>query len=168
MRQRHPVTPRPQIEDIFSTRTTSLYSSMAYRPQAKRSGGLPFTRDNFRVWTLALLGGRVDGITRCSYCTAILNIATLVPDHVQPLARGGSLDLHNLAPSCGNCNRRKGKISADGFRKLIAFMQENLYPDDMNDILGRLATGGEGAKMMWKRKSKAAQPAAHTPTRGLF
>jgi len=143
---------KPQIDAIFDARSQVLYGSMANRKRIKEAGGLPFTLAEFRAWLLDRLGGSVEGVVKCAYCTAWLNIAIFVPDHIDPLARGGSFGLSNLAPCCKSCNLRKGRLTAEGFKALIEFLL-GLDPWDMNDVLGRLATGGEGAKMMWKRNA---------------
>jgi len=155
---------KPQIDAIFDARSRVLYGSMANRKRIKESGGLPFSLAEFRGWLLWVLGTK-EGLVKCSYCNALLTVATLVPDHEEPLA-WGKTGLHvqilaaltNLVPACASGNLRKGKMSAKGFRKLVAFMVENLEPWDQNDVFSRLATGGEGAKLMWKRQSKGGKP----------
>lgn len=164
---------RPQIASIFSERSRVLYGSMASRKRIKDAGGLPFELASFRDWLMVTLGGE-EGVVKCSYCNLWLNIATIVPDHKIPLARGTNsvsirilAGLVNLAPSCAVCNRRKGSTTAEGFIKLVEFMVANLEPADVSDIFSRLATGGEGAKMLWKRQSKGSNWKSK-PKGGLF
>lgn len=49
---------------------------------------------------------------RCAYC-GIHKRATvqryLVRDHVQPVSREGTDLIHNVVPSCWDCNERKGR-----------------------------------------------------------
>jgi 5-methylcytosine-specific restriction endonuclease McrA len=126
---------------------------------------IPFTLAEFRAWVLSIFR-TWDEPTQCFYCTAWVTVGDFVIDHRIPASPPwwGSLDLDNLCVACGSCNRRKGRMSEDGFRKLIEFLL-TLDTRDMNDALGRLATGGEGAKMMWRRKKQAQ---AQAPDGGLF
>lgn len=48
--------------------------------------------------------GRRDGF-RCQHCRSSDNLQI---DHITPLVRGGTNDLHNLQLLCGPCNLRKG------------------------------------------------------------
>jgi 5-methylcytosine-specific restriction endonuclease McrA len=43
---------------------------------------------------------------RCAYCWSVGE--QLTPDHVIPLARGGTNWARNVVPACLSCNRRKG------------------------------------------------------------
>jgi len=43
---------------------------------------------------------------RCVYCGKPHK--NLTPDHVVPLARGGSNVIGNIVPACSACNQRKG------------------------------------------------------------
>ena len=47
---------------------------------------------------------------KCWICETTLNRETLVWDHVQPLAKGGSHTVDNLRPACSPCNIRKSAI----------------------------------------------------------
>ena len=73
-----------------------------------------------------------------------MTVQSFVLDHRTPIATPwcGSLDLDNLAIACGSCNRRKGKMSEAGFRRLISWGLRELDPRDFADILGRLARAG--------------------------
>lgn len=49
---------------------------------------------------------------RCAYCAVTITLdagqpTSFEPDHVLPVARGGSDDIANLIPSCMACNRKK-------------------------------------------------------------
>lgn len=159
---------RPQLQAIFEDRTKSIYTLMVVRVGEKKNPRgtvvrpareIPFSLFEFREWLLAQLGSDGwNGVVRCEYCSAILNVQTVVFDHIIPitLTWNGDLGLDNLCCCCALCNRRKGAMSADGFRKLTEFLSISGFdPRDLSDIYSRLGTGGEGAKAMWKRKSFA-------------
>lgn len=57
----------------------------------------------------------------CLSCGATENIQ---PDHVVPLARGGSNDIANLQPLCATCNQRKGANTIDyrDFNQISRFL----------------------------------------------
>ena len=56
----------------------------------------------------------------CHYCRAHLAIDKLTLDHAIPASAGGLTDFTNLVPSCQPCNRRKGHMTAEDFRLLMA------------------------------------------------
>lgn len=57
---------------------------------------VPFT-DEAKEWARVLLNDP------CVYCGA----PTEHIDHIEPISRGGDSEWDNLAPACGECNRRK-------------------------------------------------------------
>lgn len=50
-----------------------------------------------------------DGFT-CQYCGAQPPDVVLVPDHIEPLARGGSNTIENLITACEVCNQGKADL----------------------------------------------------------
>lgn len=48
---------------------------------------------------------------KCQYCGATADQNALHIDHITPVARGGSNEMHNLVTACSNCNLGKGAIS---------------------------------------------------------
>lgn len=165
--------PKTGLQLLFEERTTSIYNGMRgrfcpkYRGEELIRAGrpMPFSLEVFRAWVFKQFG-HWDQPCKCAYCNAWVTVGDFVVDHIIPASPPwwGSIGLENLCIACKVCNGRKGKCSADGFRKLIDFLL-TLDTRDMNDILGRLATGGEGMKVLWKRKS---QPALAAPKGGLF
>ena len=78
------------------------------RPTKRRRRRLPRARigDATRESVLAKTGGV------CVYCAVALTLDTseptsYEPDHVLPVALGGTDDIANLVPSCLSCNRKK-------------------------------------------------------------
>ncbi|HEX9436134.1 MAG TPA: HNH endonuclease signature motif containing protein [Candidatus Limnocylindria bacterium] len=53
----------------------------------------------------------------CGYCGLA---RPLQPDHRTPLKRGGPNLIANIIPVCGPCNRRKGTLTEEEFRRRIA------------------------------------------------
>lgn len=53
----------------------------------------------------------------CAYCGKRLTRAMATFDHVKALSQGGYDKTKNGAIACGQCNSRKGSMSADEFRK---------------------------------------------------
>lgn len=45
---------------------------------------------------------------QCQYCGNVPPAVTLEPDHIDPVANGGTNDIDNLITACFDCNRGKG------------------------------------------------------------
>lgn len=151
------------LQAIFDERVSSIYRGMASRVGEKRGEGgrivrpgraLPFTRSDLSAWTLACFES-VDRAVPCAYCNAWLNVQTFCIDHEIPIAAPwhGSLGLENLALACASCNRRKGRMSAEGFRLLVSWALAALDRRDCADMLGRMANGGANLKVKLGRES---------------
>jgi 5-methylcytosine-specific restriction endonuclease McrA len=81
---------------------TKEYNAMVHalrRARALEAGG-EFTAEDIRK-LYALQRGR------CIYCRKRLPIRKMQPDHIKPLARGGSNGPENIQLGCGPCNQRK-------------------------------------------------------------
>lgn len=66
--------------------------------------------------------GQLNELTRkqanlCFYCHDEMAIATI--DHIQPLSRGGSHVMANIAMACADCNRRKRDMDPFDFLRKI-------------------------------------------------
>jgi hypothetical protein len=96
---------------------------------------LPFTLAEFRAFVSGLLGE--SGNTLCSYCGRRLDLSTLRIEHKIPVDRGGSFGFDNLCASCGPCNSRKGRMTAEAFTELLRFLS-TLSDVDRIDVLQRL------------------------------
>jgi hypothetical protein len=167
------------LEAAFDKRTTSLYSAMKQRFGERRfkSGPrkgvvfrhameIPFTLEEFRVFTLEALGGNKSGACLCFYCRAEpLDARNIGWDHEHPVNQGGSLALLNLKPCCQTCNRMKGKLTPMAFAWLKEILRSEIGKHftiaDSNDIRMRLMSGGMTFSTSAKKrleKQKAAQP----------
>lgn len=58
--------------------------------------------------------------SRCWYCGGNADIGSYGVDHVVPVSRGGSDEDSNLVPVCVFCNAKKGALSVEEFRDLLA------------------------------------------------
>jgi hypothetical protein len=143
---------------MFIKRTKGIYFT-----QRKRAGNKPFPL------TLTMLRerchralGQVPGFTAgCYYCLAPLTIATLSLDHVTPVSRNGSHQLSNLVITCAGCNKAKGLMNDEEFRRLLCTLKF-FHPVAKNDLLMRLKIGAK--VYMKKGKHHAFQSnAAHRP-----
>lgn len=79
-------------------------------PATVRSPFTPEMKDH--VWLAT--GGH------CSYCGVTLRpFSTFTIDHVQPVSRGGTNDLENLAACCKSCNSIKGDRHVEYLRQRL-------------------------------------------------
>lgn len=66
---------------------------------------------------------RIDAATgqgnRCAYCRTRFNNTRATADHEHAKANGGRDGRNNIAAACRDCNRIKGKLSVDLFRRMI-------------------------------------------------
>ena len=85
-------------------------TAMRQRRRAREASGGSFTSAEWRAVVKAYEG-------RCGYCGLE---RPLEPDHRIPLWRGGSNVIANVIPACGSCNRRKGGMTEEAFRRRIA------------------------------------------------
>src|SRR5262245_61179292 len=75
----------------------------------------------------------------CHYCNAPLSLE-LSMDHRTAISRGGRHAIDNLAVCCRRCQSLKGRLNADEFAALLAFLAQ-LYPAATQDIQRRLLAG---------------------------
>ncbi len=74
------------------------------KPMSKKLRFEVFKRDGFK----------------CQYCGAHPPTAILEPDHIKPVADGGTNDMDNLVTACFNCNRGKAANSLDSVPQSLA------------------------------------------------
>jgi 5-methylcytosine-specific restriction endonuclease McrA len=60
----------------------------------------------------------IRGACFCGYCGAIVPKKKMTVDHITPKCKGGTNDIENLMPCCGDCNRDKADMSLDQFREM--------------------------------------------------
>lgn len=95
--------------------------------------------DQGRAWVVISRGGRSssrryrgwkerewrDGRRHCTYCGVKMNLNQGHPhsftvDHREPLGLGGDDDPGNWVGACWTCNNRKGSMTENEFRALLA------------------------------------------------
>ena len=89
--------------DIWAPLVDKCRPSKAVRTPSIPRQAIPSARKDD---VLAKTGGK------CAYCAVVLTVdagnpTSYEPDHVLPVALGGSDDVANLIPSCRRCNRAK-------------------------------------------------------------
>lgn len=86
-------------------------------PKTKRKSKGKLSKDVVRM--------AVDQKWRCAYCRGKMNSDRASPlfatrDHVIPLSKMGAKGKQNIVIACRECNRMKGSLTAEQFRKAIA------------------------------------------------
>ena len=96
-----------------------------------------YTVEDMKHWAKTLVQPRM-----CPYCRCLLAlISEMSIDHKIPLARGGGHRLDNLELICKPCNEKKGVMTAEEYRALLAFLDAEL-PWVKDDVLRRLRMSG--------------------------
>lgn len=103
------------FHQVFMARTLQGFHNMANRAKPRP---LPFTLAGFREFVLVKVCGPTP--SKCEYCEKVITIADVVWDHKNPLSRGGSLHLDNLAASCSLCNREKDDLTVSEYKFLMS------------------------------------------------
>lgn len=93
----------------------------------------------------------------CQYnCGTPIDILSLTLDHAIPKEAGGRFAIDNMRICCVKCNQRKGEMTAEGFKAVLAFrLQLSTYDQDV--LLNRLAAAHHGARQRFHRP-KSAKP----------
>lgn len=77
-------------------------------------------RKTFPHDTRKMIYDRAKG--RCELCGRKILFEDMTLDHIQPLAKGGSNDVDNLAATCYQCNLLKGNILPEDFFERITMI----------------------------------------------
>lgn len=154
----------------FNTRTTALYSYMRSRfgprnfTAGKRRGQrktdgvkLPFSVDELQLWLLRKVGMQA---IQCRYCSAPIDILSLVLDHMTPIDRGGQLGLDNLDPICARCNTLKSDLTVAEYTLVVIFLQHPDMAYARTSIESRLFAGEMGKKLARTFRADKAKKAA--------
>lgn len=105
-RDRHRETLRVKGREYNAANKHILKAAKARRRIRESRAGGTFTANEWR--SLCIAYGY-----RCLCCGKMEPDIQLTPDHVIPLARGGSNDIANIQPLCLTCNLQKGIKTTD-------------------------------------------------------
>ena len=61
---------------------------------------------------------------KCPYCGKEITTENMSLDHKHPQSSGGTSDIDNLQLIDNTCNRRKGEMTHEEYKKLISLMEE--------------------------------------------
>lgn len=123
-----------QKQSDFMRRTLSFFN--AEKVRAIRDGRPQpyYTLEQLRAWWA--------NWTECFYCGCKVTVKNAVPDHAEPLARGGNNDLGNLRLCCKPCNWQKGQLRETEFTRILGLLV--VFPAEAaTDIKRRLSIGGK-------------------------
>jgi len=122
----------------FMTITGNRYRGMVARLERK---GLPrpaFTLEEFRRDLLDnVMGGKEDAPIQCRYCSRWFTLSEVDVDHGTALSRAGSTGLDNIDYPCAQDNDRKGSLSVQEYKDLLAYL-DTIHPLARQDVLSRL------------------------------
>ena len=88
----------------------------------------------------------------CPYCNKKIEPLLFSIDHKLPKNRGGSNELSNLQLIDIKCNKVKGDLTDEEFKRLMAFLKDNLVIYE--NLYRRLRMAGMVFMFNKKRKSK--------------
>src|SRR6185437_7341446 len=118
-------------QSAFMTKTRNIYAG-----QVRRAWELHLPVD----YTVDVLRGLVEAALEagtCCYCAGRLTLSKLAVDHSLPVSRGGRFTSGNLRVCCQSCNWRKGRLTADEFEDLSAFVTGRFPADVVADLWRR-------------------------------
>lgn len=95
----------------------------------------------------------------CHYCSVALPRQLVEKDHKQPVARGGSDGIDNLAVACRACNREKGTLTEAEYVAYLIALERHLIPRELNlptDL--RPCLGCEGTTLYHHNFMRASTP----------
>lgn len=73
------------------------------------------------------------------YGGSIFNLDTIELDHKQPVSKGGSFGLENIAITCRYFNQLKGNLNESDFKKLLGFLTTM---EDSKSLTTRILASG--------------------------
>ena len=78
---------------------------------------------------------------RCEYTGELIKLSDIQIDHRNPISRGGSFGIENLAITSGKTNQHKGELLDSEFSQLLTLLNQ-FEPIAKNNVLSRLRRGG--------------------------
>lgn len=133
---------------IFRKRAKAIYAGMK-----KRAVKLPFDYESFEAWLVRAFGGHPLRITKCAYSDSPITAENFFVDHAQPISRGGSFELCNLALCIEKENLRKGNMTGEEWIRLRNYILA-MPPEVSDSIMRRLAVGDVQRFAHFRRQRK--------------
>jgi hypothetical protein len=102
---------------------------------------------------------------RCFYCGKPIHenpesiLDALTKDHLVPISRGGSDNIGNLVPACFNCNRLKGMMTIEEFRR----ERPVFFTDVQNSRRKSTGVNGLGCGQATKNHERSVQTSDFLP-----
>lgn len=129
-RERHPATVKEYARRYRKARPDVISAVTQRRRARKRNAPGSFTAGEWNA--LCALYDH-----RCLCCGKDEPEITLVPDHVVPLARGGSNHIANIQPLCVRCNSRKHTRIIDYRTRTLPEQMTLPLFDDSHAVVGQ-------------------------------
>ena len=85
----------------------------------------------------------------CVYCATILDFVSVSVDHDVPVSRSGKNNVENMVLCCKWCNKAKGSMTGEEFRRLMMTIGE--FEDEGKTVLRRLVASGNMYRRWGKR-----------------
>jgi 5-methylcytosine-specific restriction endonuclease McrA len=139
------------LENYLKKRSLRAYHNMKARAN-KVYVALPFTLEQFREWLRPKFG--INGETRCEYSGELILVENFSVDHRQPVARGGSWALENLALCSEKQNLRKGIMTKGEYAIFAAMVTTHLPHEVQQSIWRKLEIGDVQRFNYFKRQKK--------------
>src|ERR1041385_2924441 len=103
---------------VFMERTRAAYH--LHHRRAKQHGQhLDYDMEAFRRQHVEEFLTRAS----CCYCNGRIDANNFSSDHMQPVSRGGTFSLDNIAVCCKSCNEAKGNMSLEEYQAFQSFLQ---------------------------------------------
>jgi 5-methylcytosine-specific restriction endonuclease McrA len=138
------------IERILNKRSSAIYGGMKARSN-KQAMVMPFTLATFRTWLDTKFD--IDGSARCEYSGELLLAENFSVDHRDPISRGGSFDINNLALCTEKHNLRKGNMNYQEYKYFMLHVSG--YVHDVQAAIWRKLEVGDVQRFSHFRRKKA-------------
>lgn len=139
----------------LAEKVRKAYFDMQRRAE-KKDNLVPFPEDDLVLWTDRFFRQPIVKL-RCPYCEQFLDEAAFAFDHKDPIRRGGSYALDNLAICCVDCNNLKSDLTVAEYMDLRRYLM-TLGKAAAANILKRLRQSAMAGRLRYfgKKKEKPA------------
>jgi hypothetical protein len=141
-----------RVQAILRKRSAQMYSDMKRRA-AKASLTLPFHIASFQVWLESRFDK--DGVAFCEYSGEMILIENFSLDHRNPVSRGGTYELTNLAVVSLKENLRKGNMTKGEYLSFRNFVETCFESEAKAHIWKKMEIGDVQRFSHFRRLNKA-------------